>query len=124
MEHKDTKAQRHKERPHQRFLHCGLSLCLCAFVSLCSSQAQNSRKADTDWPMYNRDLAGTRYSPLTEINTKNVAKLTRAWSFKLGAPGPAGGLRGDAPEAEAGARGARGRGGAPAAPTANPEATP
>lgn len=33
--------------------------------------------------MYNRDLAGTRYSPLTQINTRNVAKLTRAWSYRL-----------------------------------------
>src|SRR5437867_10192526 len=30
-EHKDTKAQRHKERPLQSYL-CGPSLCLCAFV--------------------------------------------------------------------------------------------
>ena len=30
--HKGTKAQRHKERPHQRIFHSGLSLCLCVFV--------------------------------------------------------------------------------------------
>jgi len=35
MKHKDTKAQRHEERPHQRSICCGLSSCLCAFVSLC-----------------------------------------------------------------------------------------
>jgi glucose dehydrogenase len=34
--------------------------------------------------MYNRDLAGTRFSLLEQINTKNVVKLTRAWSYKLG----------------------------------------
>jgi glucose dehydrogenase len=34
----------------------------------------NSQKA-ADWPMFNRDLAGTRYSPLTQINTGNVSKL-------------------------------------------------
>ena len=34
-----------------------------------------------DWPMYNRDPAGTRYSPLNQINTKNVAKLDHAWSY-------------------------------------------
>ena len=33
--------------------------------------------------MYNRDLAGTRYSPLTQINTTNVAKLTQAWAYRL-----------------------------------------
>ncbi|HLI86482.1 MAG TPA: PQQ-binding-like beta-propeller repeat protein [Bryobacteraceae bacterium] len=40
-------------------------------------------QADPDWPMYNRDLAGTRYSPLTQINTRNVAQLKLAWSYKL-----------------------------------------
>jgi quinoprotein glucose dehydrogenase len=32
--------------------------------------------------MYNRDLAGTRYSPLTQINGKNVARLALAWSYR------------------------------------------
>ena len=40
-------------------------------------------QSGADWPMYNRDSAGTRYSPLTQINTKNVAKLKLAWSYAL-----------------------------------------
>src|ERR1019366_7637373 len=44
--------------------------------------AQTS-KAGADWPMYNRDLASTRYSPLTQINTGNVTKLTQAWAYRL-----------------------------------------
>jgi quinoprotein glucose dehydrogenase len=36
-----------------------------------------------DWPTQNRDLAGTRYSPLTQINTKNVQNLKQAWTFRL-----------------------------------------
>ena len=87
-----------------------------------------------DWPTYTRDLAGTRYSPLTQISTSNVSRLTQAWSFRLAPAAPAGGLggggRGAAPPAADGAaaagdvapppgRGAGGRG-----PTANPEATP
>ena len=39
--------------------------------------------------MYNRDLAGTRYSPLTQINTTNVARLTQAWSYRLRPEGKA-----------------------------------
>src|SRR5437868_75004 len=39
-----------------------------------------SQKA-ADWPMFNRDLAGTRYSPLTQINTGNVSRLTRVWNY-------------------------------------------
>lgn len=37
-----------------------------------------------EWPMYNRDLAATRFSPLTQITTRNVARLTRAWTYKIG----------------------------------------
>ena len=40
--------------------------------------------------MYNHDLAGTRYSPLTQITTKNVANLKQAWSYKLRSPSDAG----------------------------------
>ena len=46
--------------------------------------------ADGEWPMYNRDLAGTRHSPLRQINTSNVSRLREAWSFTLGAH-PSGG---------------------------------
>jgi glucose dehydrogenase len=45
--------------------------------------AQNSPN-DSDWPTYNRDLAGTRFSPLTQINTTNVSNLREAWSYELG----------------------------------------
>ena len=56
-------------------------------------EAQNRpAQTDADWPMYNRDLAGTRYSPLAQIDAGNVAKLTQAWSYNLGqASGPAAG---------------------------------
>ncbi|HEY7338630.1 MAG TPA: PQQ-binding-like beta-propeller repeat protein [Bryobacteraceae bacterium] len=51
------------------------------------------RAAGGDWPTYNRDLASTRYSPLTQINPGNVQKLALAWSYKMRAePGsPPGG---------------------------------
>jgi quinoprotein glucose dehydrogenase len=35
-----------------------------------------------DWPLYSRDLASTRFSPLTQINTQNVAQLRQAWSYR------------------------------------------
>src|SRR4051794_19717563 len=34
-----------------------------------------------DWPAYGRDPGGTRYSPLDQINTKNVSTLQRAWTY-------------------------------------------
>ena len=63
------------------------------FLSAALAPAQSTKPAPaSDWPMYNRDLAGTRYSPLAQINTKNVSNLKQAWSFQLKAdatkPGP------------------------------------
>jgi len=40
-----------------------------------------------DWPMYSHDLAATRYSPLSQISTQNVARLAPAWTFRLNARG-------------------------------------
>src|ERR1700730_4758970 len=40
----------------------------------------------TDWPMIGHDAGGTRYSPLKQINSKNVTKLQLAWSFDTEAP--------------------------------------
>jgi len=40
-----------------------------------------------DWPMYNRDLSGTRFSPLKQITPANVASLKEAWSYRFHRPG-------------------------------------
>src|SRR5262245_19429346 len=58
----------------------------CADLSAAARSAQVKARATSegaDWPTYNRDLAGTRYSPLTQINTTNVATLVQAWSYRL-----------------------------------------
>ena len=47
------------------------------------AQTSRPRNPGADWPMFNRDYAGTRFSPLSQINTTNVTKLTRAWSYRL-----------------------------------------
>ncbi|AQG79841.1 PQQ-binding-like beta-propeller repeat protein [Spirosoma montaniterrae] len=39
---------------------------------------------DADWPKYGGNAAGNRYSPLTQINAGNVAKLRVAWTFDTG----------------------------------------
>jgi hypothetical protein len=61
---------------------CGI---VGAFVAhVVSAQQQNgTRDPAWDWPTYNRDLGGTRYSPLTQINTENVATLAQTWSYRL-----------------------------------------
>ena len=45
--------------------------------------AQAPKPASGDWPMYNRDLSGTRFSPLTQINANNVAQLKEAWNYRF-----------------------------------------
>jgi glucose dehydrogenase len=57
--------------------------CLLATLLL-RGQAQRPLAAAADWPMYNRDLAGTRFSPLNQIDTSNVGKLKQVWSHNLG----------------------------------------
>lgn len=60
---------------------------LCSILLIAGQAAPmlvaQGKPGAADWPMYNRDLAGTRYSPLTQINRSNVAKLTQAWRYRL-----------------------------------------
>jgi alcohol dehydrogenase (cytochrome c) len=39
--------------------------------------------SQTDWPTYNGDIGGNRYSPLRQIDTSNVARLAPAWMFTV-----------------------------------------
>ncbi|KGT90302.1 glucose dehydrogenase [Erwinia typographi] len=57
--------------------------------TLSPEQAANIEKsgdgiAAGDWPAYGRTQGGTRYSPLTQINDKNVGQLKEAWTFQTG----------------------------------------
>ena len=57
-------------------------------------QTGRAANAAADWPTYNRDLAGTRFSPLTQINTENVSRLVQTWTYRIrpeGPPSPFGG---------------------------------
>jgi glucose dehydrogenase len=50
------------------------------------SESKNGMSAHStkngEWPHYTGDLAGTRYSPLDQINADNFNKLEVAWRFK------------------------------------------
>lgn len=48
-----------------------------------SRKASIKFDARNDWAAYGRDEGGQRYSPLTQINTNNVAKLKLAWQYGL-----------------------------------------
>jgi quinoprotein glucose dehydrogenase len=45
--------------------------------------AQPNRVA-RDWPYYGGDQAGTKFSPLSDVNASNVTRLTVAWEWAAG----------------------------------------
>src|SRR5437762_6841492 len=47
------------------------------------TQQRSIATAGADWPLYRHDSAGTGYSTLAQINTRNVANLSQAWTFSL-----------------------------------------
>src|SRR5579871_1143351 len=83
-----------------------------AGVAVLAAALGAQKRADGDWPMYGRDLAGTKFSPLKQIAADNVSKLQPAWNLTLvERPAPVPG---------------QGRGRGPAGPEilSNPEVTP
>ena len=57
---------------------------LAVLVTQCGGAAPETvEPVGGDWPMYRGDLAGTGYSPLSEITTGNVGDLTTAWTYSL-----------------------------------------
>src|SRR5262245_65304585 len=48
------------------------------------SSSTRNQIAPGDWPNLHRDLAATRFSPLTQINTSNIGSLKQAWTYRLG----------------------------------------
>jgi quinoprotein glucose dehydrogenase len=64
-----------------------IRLAIFAFTVVASfspllAQSSSKRNSADDWPTFNRDLAGTRFSPLNQINAANVSQLKLAWSFR------------------------------------------
>jgi quinoprotein glucose dehydrogenase len=73
---------------------------LAATILSVALYAQQSDKRPSagkaaDWPMYNRDLANTRYSPLAQIDASNVAKLVQIWTYRPAAEAPEGAQQGE-----------------------------
>ena len=46
--------------------------------------AQRRGAATVNWPLHNLDLAGSRYSPMDQINARNVKNLAPRWLFQYG----------------------------------------
>jgi len=52
--------------------------------------AISALNAQTDWPMFGHDPGAGRFSPLKQVNTGNISRLQRAWTFHTGKPGSEG----------------------------------
>jgi len=83
-----------------------------AVVALLAAALGAQKTADGDWPMYGRDLAGTKFSPLKQVTVENASTLQPAWNLTLvERPAPAPGQ-------------GRGRGAGGPEILSNPEVTP
>src|SRR6185295_6875348 len=61
---------------------------VCITAGVTGQAGQQPSTANGEWPTYNADLKGTRYSPLDQINASNFSKLEVAWRFKTDNFGP------------------------------------
>ena len=48
------------------------------------SGARGDAVSSGEWPSYGNDAGGSRYSPLTQIDRQNVARLRVAWTYRTG----------------------------------------
>src|ERR1700674_1179725 len=65
----------------------GMTLVDVRLAGQSTSSSQPSTKSG-EWPTYNADLKGTRFSPLDQINASNFNSLRVAWRFKTDNLGP------------------------------------
>ncbi|MCU0868664.1 MAG: PQQ-dependent dehydrogenase, methanol/ethanol family [Burkholderiales bacterium] len=66
---------------------CGAGVSLAAdvvHVPVTDDMLLNAQRESSNWLMAGRDYAGTRYSPLAKVNTKNVKRLVPVWNFSFG----------------------------------------
>jgi quinoprotein glucose dehydrogenase len=66
-----------------------LAAIVCAVPCLLAQSSRDVKapvdvRPNDDWPYYGHDAAGTRYSPLSQINRQNVTNLKVAWTFHVG----------------------------------------
>ena len=64
----------------QKWISILAGLAILPFAFATGAAAQNPTK---DWPMYRGNLEGMGFSPLKQINTHNVDKLTQSWTQQL-----------------------------------------
>src|SRR3989441_12168658 len=57
---------------------------LLAATAGCATRAAPAPPPPRDWPVTGGDPGNTRYSPLTQIDRPNVARLRLAWTYPSG----------------------------------------
>src|SRR5579871_2109841 len=68
--------------PAVRWFIVGLMIVRWMIAGMALAAAQDAG----EWPSYGRDPGGAKYSPLDQINTKNVGMLSPAWTYHTGDP--------------------------------------
>ena len=73
-----------------RMTAAGAAVFAAIFLARSAAVEQTPARRDLgDWPMFRHDDAGTGHSPLAQITTANVAKLSQIWSYRLQSTAPA-----------------------------------
>ena len=62
-------------------INAGIILAVLSLSASAAAQHGNNGSGSVDWTSYGGNAAGTRYSPLRQIDRSNVAKLQVAWTF-------------------------------------------
>src|SRR5687768_9940064 len=57
------------------------TLVFAALVLLLAGSRSEQSVRPEEWPVYGRDSAGSKYSPLDQINRENVKQLQVAWRW-------------------------------------------
>jgi quinohemoprotein ethanol dehydrogenase len=69
---------------HSRLLPVLLAAtCLTASLGVHAAKVEGDTAASKDWPMVEGDRGSTRYSALSQINTKNIKELGGVWNHKF-----------------------------------------
>src|SRR5262245_19934950 len=61
-----------------------LSVAAVLLATAISVNSQTTGQQNGEWLAYGSDAGGERYSPLEDVNRKNVASLQVAWTFRTG----------------------------------------
>lgn len=65
----------------------GLAACVLVWAAADRAVVALAQEPDTEWPAYGNDAGGSRYSPLAQIDRRNVDLLQPVWSFRTGESG-------------------------------------